>query len=197
MVTIDLLRHGALEGGVKYRGSVDDPLTLSGRQAMEDVWAELAKDVTVIISSPLSRCAQPASDWAKASGAKLEIDDRVHELHYGLWEGKTAEEIEALYPGMLAKWRENPQGRIPPEGEAMDDFSERIALFLADIIARHQGEHVLVVGHSGSIRVLLAHALAAPVITTRHLDMPYACWSRLVHHQGQLVLKFHARETRN
>jgi len=55
MLTVDLLRHGALEGGIKYRGTVDDPLTFEGRQAMDQVWQQLAKDMDYIITSPLSR----------------------------------------------------------------------------------------------------------------------------------------------
>ena len=65
---VDLLRHGELEGGIKYRGTTDDPLTASGQQAMEQIWQQLRHDVDVIITSPLSRCRHPASEWASAAG---------------------------------------------------------------------------------------------------------------------------------
>jgi len=87
---IDLLRHGELEGGVKYRGRVDDPLTDTGRRSMDRVWQQLGGDVDTIIASPLLRCAEPARDWAGQAGARLIIEDRIAEMHYGAWEGLKA-----------------------------------------------------------------------------------------------------------
>jgi len=38
-----------------------------------------------------------------------------------------------------------------------------------------------VVGHSGSTRMLIAHIEGKPIVYTRELAMPYACWSRASH----------------
>jgi len=42
MLTVDLLRHGALQGGTRYRGRCDDLLTEDGRRSMEQVWDAVA-----------------------------------------------------------------------------------------------------------------------------------------------------------
>ena len=193
MLTIDLLRHGALQGGVKYRGTLDEPLTQAGREAMNDVWQRLQGEVDTIICSPLSRCAEPALSWAIQAGTSCLMEPAIQELSYGDWEGLTAEAIEQTYPGMLQAWRQDPTSMTPPNGESMLDFSHRIQEFLHHLMQEHKQGHVLLVAHSGSIRMLIAHALQAPIVSTRHMSMPYACWSRLRVDNGHISLQFHAR----
>lgn len=181
MMKVDLLRHGELVGGVKYRGQrVDDPLTDAGRKDMDRVWSHLEGKVDLIITSPLSRCAGPATAWADAAGIPCLPEPRILELAYGEWDGLSKDEIRARFPGMLERWRANPEGMCIPGAETMAALQERIASFWEDCVAQHAGKHLLVVGHSGSLRALIAHVLAAPVATTRRMSFPYASWSRVV-----------------
>ncbi|MCF6208251.1 MAG: histidine phosphatase family protein [Ghiorsea sp.] len=168
-------------------------MTQTGREAMEDAWQQLQHDVDTIITSPLSRCAKPALSWAEQAGIPCVIEPAIQELSYGDWEGLTAEQIENATPGMLQAWRQDPTQMTPPNGESMLDFSKRIQVFLNHLIQEHEQGHVLLVAHSGSIRMLIAHALQAPIVSTRHLSMPYACWSRLKVDNGNLSLQFHAK----
>lgn len=191
MITVDLLRHGELEGGIKYRGQVDDPLTEAGRIAMDQVWQQLAGDIDLIISSPMRRCFGPASDWAEAAAIECVTDPRIAEMHYGEWEGLTSEEIMIRYPELLEKWRIDPESVSVPGGESIHQLRDRIALFWSDICERHNGQRLLVMAHSGSLRMLIAHILNAPIVSTRHMQMPYACWSRVVHEHGSNQLLFH------
>ena len=71
---IDLIRHGEPEGGVRIRGSRDDPLSDIGWSQM---WSAVgqAKPWHEIVSSPLSRCAA----FARELGSPLELS--VHEEH--------------------------------------------------------------------------------------------------------------------
>ena len=55
MAVIDLIRHGEPEGGRRYRGATDDPLTAAGWRQMEAAVAGLSWQR--IYSSPLVRCA--------------------------------------------------------------------------------------------------------------------------------------------
>ena len=195
MLIIDVLRHGALQGGVKYRGALDEALTQTGREAMDDVWQQLQHDVDTIMTSPLSRCAKPALSWAEQAGIPCVVEPAIQELSYGDWEGLTAEQIEQTYPGVLQAWRQDPTDMTPPNGESMLAFSQRIQSFLNTLVQQHQEGHILLVAHSGSIRMLIAHALQAPIVSTRHLSMPYACWSRLLVKEGHISLQFHAKST--
>ncbi len=194
MKIVDLLRHGELQGGMKYRGRTDDPLTVAGRRGMDAVWQQLSGKVDAIACSPLGRCLEPARTWAAAAGLPLWADERLAEMHYGDWEGLTAEQIEDRYPGMLEAWRRDPTGMRPPGGESPEELRERLADWWRDVVDGGDFRHLLVVSHSGCQRMLLALALDAPVAATRRFSMPYACWSRIAAGEGAPVLDFHMRQ---
>jgi len=202
--TIDLLRHGELEGGIRYRGNTEAALTMAGRMAMDAVWRKLDGDIGAIVTSPLSRCRQPAESWAAAAGIDCRIEPNIREMEYGVWEGLSKEQIEVRFPGMLSRWRENPAGMQIPEAEAIEDFAQRVIEGWQAIVDESAGKHVLVVAHSGSLRVILAHVLGAPLYVRlprsdglamtdrvevghcersaaiRQFAMPYASWSRVI-----------------
>jgi len=178
--TIDLLRHGALEGGIRYRGMIEASLTEDGRASMDAVWRKLDGSIDLIITSPLARCREPAQRWAKASGIAFRIEKNIREMNYGAWEGLSKEEIEAKFPGMLSRWRENPVGMKIPEAEAIEDFAGRVTKGWQAIVDESAGKHVLVVAHSGSLRVILSHILGASLPTIRRFSMPYASWNRVM-----------------
>lgn len=198
MLMIDMLRHGDLQGGVRYRGVIDDPLTCQGRERMDAVWQELVGQVDLIVCSPLSRCSMPAHEWAQQAGVACLEDERLRELHYGAWEGKTAEEISRQWPGQLKRWRRDPTGMCPPGGEAPESLRQRVMNWWEDACASWQGRRILVVAHSGSLRMLLAIVLGGNLSMTRRVDMPYACWSRAcVDRLGRSWLVFHNRSVCN
>jgi len=176
---VDLLRHGALEGGLRYRGSTEVELTVAGRAAMDAVWAQLEGQVDAIVTSPLGRCLKPARDWAGEAGIQCKIVDDFREMHYGEWEGLSAEEIEQHFPGMLVRWRENPVGMQIPGAERVEDFAERVVCAWDTMLRAYSGRRLLLVGHSGTLRVIVAHVLGAPLPVTRRFAMPYAAWSRV------------------
>ena len=117
MSTIDLLRHGEPDGGVRYRGDgVDDPLSERG---WEQMWAAAGEfsDWTHVISSPLQRCCRFAEAIAERHRLPLAVDRRF--LVPGMWNHVTryqSEERESAcisaciasrypYSEMLVKWR--------------------------------------------------------------------------------------------
>ncbi|MDX8404614.1 MAG: histidine phosphatase family protein [Mariprofundus sp.] len=191
MLTLDLLRHGALQGGIKYRGHTDDPLTAQGRADMDAVWRQLAMEVDIIVTSPLSRCAEAANDWAAQAAIPCIIEPRVAEIFYGSWEGKTSDEIRSTFPGMLEQWRRDPTGMRPPNGESPEELRHRLEQWLSEVSNAYQGRHMLLVSHSGVLRMLISLAMQAAVVSTRHMHMPYACWSRIQCSPEGNILCFH------
>jgi alpha-ribazole phosphatase/probable phosphoglycerate mutase len=190
MFVADLLRHGALKGGVKYRGSIEEDLTTEGRAQMDCIWENIRNHIDLIITSPLSRCALPAQDWAEEKGIPCIIEPRIAEMHYGAWEGLSHDEIEADFPNMLPQWRKDPTGMRPPQGESPEELQTRIADFWQDACQSYRGKHALIVAHSGSTRMLIAHILNQPIVYTRQIPMPYACWSRAEHQAGKNSMLF-------
>ena len=118
----------------------------------------------------------------------------MREMEYGAWEGLSMDEIEVRFPGMLEKWRENPIGMRIPGAEDVEAFIERVQEGWLDILHTHRDKHVVVVGHSGSMCVILADVLGAPLPAIRRLAMPYGCWSRVQCDDGRMLLEFFNRQ---
>jgi alpha-ribazole phosphatase/probable phosphoglycerate mutase len=198
VTTVDLLRHGEPEGGVKYRGSLDDPLSLRG-------WAQLRTAVgencpwTAIVSSPLSRCAAFAGELANRHGLTLEIEPGFREISFGEWEGCTPADIMAATPNALRQFWSDPLTYGPPGGERIGDFNTRVATAWENLLQRHIGRHILLICHGGTIRILLRHILEMPLKRIWRLEVPYATLSRVCIYahgpEAEPLLVFHGRSS--
>lgn len=159
---IDLIRHGEPVGGSKYRGHIDDPLSEKGWRQMREAVAE-HNPWQAVVSSPLSRCCEFAEQVAQRYGLPVEIDDRLMEIGFGEWEGKTKDEISASDADALRRFYDDPIQHRPPGAETLDEFSERVTSAWQYVLQRHHGQHVLLVGHAGVIRMLMCHVLGMPM----------------------------------
>ena len=176
--TIDLIRHGEPEGGPRYRGQSDDPLCERGWTQMRQAVGE-HRPWDVIVSSPLRRCSDFARELAARCGVPLEVDDRWMELGFGEWEGRTAKEIMANDSERLSRFWLDPLQHAPPGGERLDAFRARIVSAWDDLLARHAGQHALIVAHAGTIRMVTSHALDMPLDRLFRLHVPYAGITRV------------------
>lgn len=192
---IDLMRHGEPEGGPRYRGHIDHPLSESGWQQMR---AQLGDSLPwqQIITSPLLRCAAFAEELARETDLPLAYEPRLMEINFGDWEGKTAAELEEQDKQAFYAFYDDPLNNTPPCGESLAAFQNRICAAWLDIQHQYQQRHVLVVTHGGSIRIILAQVLNMPLEAIFRLDVPYAAISRIQllgkGLQQQAQLKFHA-----
>ncbi len=156
--TIDIIRHGEPEGGSKYRGHVDDPLSERG-------WAQMRAAVEgrsgwqQIVTSDLSRCAAFADEVGEKLTIPVERTDQFREVGFGDWEGMTAKEILAQDEVALSAFWRDPLNHTPPNAEPLADFYRRIESAWERMLADHAGKHILLVGHAGMMRVLLLKAL--------------------------------------
>lgn len=175
---VDLIRHGEPVGGRRYRGKQDDPLSEKGWQQM---WQALGEGHpwTRVWTSPLARCHAFAQRLAGLHGLPLIVDQRLEEVGFGSWEGRTPQEIEAEHPGWLARFKSDPVNVRPPGAEALEDFRARVASVWEEMLARSPGEHLLVVCHAGVIRMTLAHVLGVPLRQSYLIDVPTAGVTRL------------------
>jgi broad specificity phosphatase PhoE len=112
---------------------------------------------------PLRRAWETARAVSEGRGLPLFSDPRLRELHFGAWEGLTHDEVRRDYPGALEAWTADPMRAAPPGGESLAQLAARVGAFLADLEpGAGPGRTVLVVGHGGSLRVLLCLALGLP-----------------------------------
>jgi alpha-ribazole phosphatase len=180
--TVDLLRHGEPEGGQKFRGAVDDALSLHGWEQMRATVGDY-RDWQVIVSSPLIRCAAFARELAERLDRPLEIVPEFVELSFGVWEGRSVADVNATDPLTLARFWRDPVAHPIPGGEPVADFDRRVGRAWDALLERHRGRHLLLVAHGGIIRMVLRQLLEIPVRRIWRIEVPFAAISRIRQHR--------------
>lgn len=176
---VDLLRHGETVGGARLRGRrCDDPLTPAGRTALAAATRDLG-GWHRIVSSPLARCRAFAEALAAERGCPLDVDPRLAEYDFGDWDGQPFERLWVAHGDALARFFGDPDALVPPGGEAAADFRARVRDGFADLVAAARGGRVLVVGHGGVLRQLVADALGLAGNAHARIEWPHAALSAL------------------
>ncbi len=155
---IDVIRHGEPEGGSKYRGQMDEPLSERGWAQMRAA-VEGRNDWQQVVTSDLSRCAAFADEVAQRLSIPVERTDQFREIGFGDWEGMTAKQILAQDESALSAFWQDPLHNTPPNAESLADFYQRINAAWERMLRKHSGKQILLVGHAGMMRVLLLKAL--------------------------------------
>lgn len=166
---IDILRHGEPVGGSKYRGQLDDPLSETGWQQMHDAVTG-RNEWQRIVSSDLCRCADFAHKLGAERDLEVELNPGFREVGFGEWEGKSAEELLMEENDAISAFWNDPVRNTPPGGEPLPDFQQRIITAWLDMLDRYAGEHLLLVGHAGMMRILLLHLLDLPLESFYRFD---------------------------
>lgn len=155
---IIMIRHGETEDNVKKVYSRDDTsLTEKGiRQIMRT--KELLKkyDYEEIHYSPLKRTVETLN----LLGLEGKEDIRIREINFGIFTGKTFEEISNTYPAETKSWIEDISNYKIPEGESLLDVYERVREFLEEICKIDK--NVLLVTHDTVIRLALCWVFDNP-----------------------------------
>jgi broad specificity phosphatase PhoE len=160
-----LVRHGETEGesSIRYHGRSDVALSELGRAQMRLAARALetrhsAKKFARVFSSPLVRASEGARIVAGDSAPLVTIDEFV-EVHFGLFEGLTADEIRERYPDEFVRW--NADRLAPtytyPAGESRADFTNRVERGLERMLVlwTPRDDDALLVAHRGVIRAIV------------------------------------------
>ncbi len=175
---LDLLRHGETERGGGFRGSLDDELTAAGWARMEAA-LEGRGGWDALVCSPLRRCAAFAEALAGRLGLPLHVDADLRELHFGDWEGLDAATVMARDAEALGRFWADPFGCPPPGGEAVADFAARVRAARDRLVEAFPGRHLLVIGHAGAMRLLLAEARGLPAAALLQVQVAHGALHRL------------------
>ena len=77
----------------------------------------------------------------------------LNERDFGLWEGRTANEIQAAFPLVWEEWLESPFEVTPSKAEPFDKFKERVWSIVEEIRETADPE-IVIVGHLGVLRLI-------------------------------------------
>ncbi|MCB1865745.1 MAG: histidine phosphatase family protein [Chromatiales bacterium] len=176
---IDLLRHGEPLGGTRYRGGrVDDPLSETGWRQMWATVGEEAGRWQRIVSSPMLRCVEFARALGERDDRPVEVDERLREVGFGAWEGRTGAELRADDPDQIRRFYANPLHNRPAGAEPLGEFIARTAAAVEALLAGPPG-HTLVVCHAGIIRAAVVHLTGIPHERMYRLNVSYASLTRI------------------
>ncbi len=164
-VRLLLARHGRTEWhrDNRYVSRTDIGIDETGLEQARTL-ARRAKEESpaLVLSSPLKRAVLTAEPAAAACGLELETDDRLRELDFGDWEGKTFDEIRSEDPERAERFLYSAEHGFPG-GEPLEDGARRILEVFEDLRLSHAGLAVLVVAHNTLLRLGLCAALGVPL----------------------------------
>lgn len=121
-------------------------LTEEGKKNAQKTAQEIAQGgVDVIIASPLIRTQETAKILAQAAGLSedaIVTDDRITEVNWGDFNGKSFEEFRGYYASKRERF-----DKALPNGETWSQVKQRTAEFLYDLEEKYQNKRIVIVTH--------------------------------------------------
>jgi 2,3-bisphosphoglycerate-dependent phosphoglycerate mutase len=177
------IRHGETAWNVNTRiqGQLDVGLNETGRwQAHRVALALAGEPIKAIYSSDLLRAWDTALSIANATGLPVQTVEGLRERGFGVFEGKTFQEVEAQWPEQALRWRKREPAFEPEGGESLLRFRERITKAVQALAVQHPGEQIVVVAHGGVMDVLYRAATRQEIQAPRTWDLGNATINRLL-----------------
>lgn len=175
---IHLIRHGQVIGHEqrRYNGQNDVALTERGVEQYHLLKERLADSrISACYSSDLTRCRIGADIICQQYNIQPVHRSELRELNIGIWERLTWQEIQSRWP---EEWQARQNDLVNyrvPGGENLLDVQARVMPVVREILERHQGQELLLVGHGGVNRIILLTAIGAPLVAMFNIEQNYGC----------------------
>lgn len=172
----------------RYQGSCDaSVLTEKGRKSAYQTGLALDRfPIDAIYTSPLKRTQQTAREILRAistgssSSPALFTHSKLRELSMHQWEGLAFSEVKQRFPQAYRCWKQTPDRfqMVAPTAKTtfnrgnlavitaanpvcfpVVDLYQQAREFWQEILPRHQGQTISIVGHGGTNRALIATAV--------------------------------------
>jgi probable phosphoglycerate mutase len=158
------VRHGESEFNAEKRiqGQTNVDLSPLGRRQSAAVAEALAQvPIQAVFASPLARALNTAQPIAEEHGLAVQTDDRLKEIHAGIFQGLLWSDIEKLHPDEAKHWIAQQPDFVIPGGESRRELMVRGKAAFESI--RETGfERVAVVAHGGVLTAALKALLQIP-----------------------------------
>jgi phosphoserine phosphatase len=156
-IRLYIVRHGTTVWNkeTRYQGQTDVPLSEEGQEQAELLAQRFSDEpLAAIYSSPLKRAFDTAQAIARPHNLEVKSLEGMREIGFGDWEGKAYTHVRQQYSEELRNWIHNPLENKIPNGETLPDLKIRVENALAEILAAHPEGRIVLVAHSGTIRML-------------------------------------------
>jgi probable phosphoglycerate mutase len=178
------IRHGetAWNAESRIQGQRDIGLNDTGRWQARRVGSALAgEEIRAVYSSDLGRAHETAQHIAEVTGIPVVPNEGLRERSFGMFEGKTFDEIHQTWPDHAQSWRRRIPDWQPPEGgESLIELRARVRKTMEELAARHPGEQIVIVAHGGVLDTLYRIATGQEVNSPRTWELPNGAINRLL-----------------
>jgi len=183
---ITLIRHGETDWNAEGRlqGHLQVPLNRRGRAQAEALATHLQNThFAAVYSSDLLRALQTAWTIVRHNGQQVRADERLREWDLGVLAGLCRAQAERDQPHATRIRREHLVDEPIPGGESLRRRFERVTGAVAEIAARHRGEHVLLISHGGPLGDCYRRAVGKGIEERMRIDLRNATLNR-IHIEG-------------
>jgi probable phosphoglycerate mutase len=156
MTLLAIIRHGTTEWNETglVQGSTDIPLSGKGVLEVSD-WVVPSQFANFNwLASPLKRALETANIL---SGSEPETDDRLVEMAWGDWEGRSLRDLRNELGDLMLAWEAKGLDFQGPNGESPRDVQKRMTPLLQEIAIKDLP--TIAVSHKGFIRALYARSI--------------------------------------
>ena len=178
------IRHGetAWNAESRIQGQRDVGLNENGRRQARRVGEALAgEEIKAVYSSDLGRAHETAQPIAEVAGIDVIPNEGLRERCFGMFEGRTFDEIHQAWPEHAQNWRRRiPEWQPPEGGESLIELRARVRKTMEELAARHPGEQIVVVAHGGVLDTLYRIATGQEVNSPRTWELPNGAINRLL-----------------
>jgi probable phosphoglycerate mutase len=176
--TLILVRHGVTDHTTRktFSGGLagaNPPLNDEGRaqvRATAEWLGPMRDEIDAIVSSPVRRTHESAEILGEVLGHAVDVEEGLAEMEFGTWDGLTFADVQRQFPEELSAWLGNLE-QAPGGGESFRAVADRVLAGRDRIVSAYAGRSVLVVSHVTPIKVLVAHALAAPLDSVYRMEL--------------------------
>ena len=187
---ITFIRHCKVDGPAALYGKTDIAAEQTqNQQVCQQVYDCFQNTIDVVISSPLQRCYQLASELAELADWPIDIFTDFREMDFGEFDGVAFEHLGEQWQLLAPFWQDPAKFRFE-SGESLQQFHQRVVNGWQTLIEKYAGQKILVISHGGVIRLLVAHLLELNWQNPRlysNLSIEYASATKvtLLHEQQQ------------
>lgn len=166
-----LIRHGETDFNKKrfFYGKADVSINETGKEQASKIHQLLkGRAISRIYTSQLKRTQETAA--IIFPDQKPTAYKALNERDFGLWEGRTANEIQAAFPLVWEEWLESPFDVTPSKAEPFQKFKDRVQSIVEEI-GETEDDEIAIVGHLGVLR-LIYQFLVDPEADFWSIDIP-------------------------
>lgn len=182
----------------RLQGDTDLAMSSAGVSTTHEqarLWMATRNGETVrtIHAAPDEASQQTAAIYAEFCNAKVKVVPELAEMHLGLWQGLTVEELRERYRSTFAQWQADCGATAAPQGELPDEAERRLRAAFKRI--SRAGDALVLVLRPMMLRLVTAwitgdidkRRLSEPLPAVQRIELDAQAWRALRSSTGKRV----------